>query len=187
MELPEVKEKKKGGRPKGQGQFFGSTPWTEENFQFAATEWGLGTLAGNIAAELQRRGYSITRNAVIGKMHRMNVKQPPRGKSPKAPKSQPRKRIVVPATHKNALAWGVHRRSRVVKLPTLIDSSINVLDPNNPGISITALTPDSCRAIVRDGTFYSLATYCGENVTPGKSYCAAHCRLYFNDTALKRH
>jgi len=138
--------------------------------------WENGKTSTEIACRLRSEGYAITRNAVIGKAFRMNIKQPPRGNSPKARQSQPRKRIVVPATH--TLAPLVLRKQRQTKLPTHIPT--RMLDPDNPGIQIVELTSQTCHAIIKDGNRYNLATYCGNPVEgPNKSFCAAHAAIYY--------
>lgn len=153
-----------------------NTPWNDDNTLYAKNRWEQGASAYIIAEELRYKGYKITRNAVIGKMHRMNIKQPKRANSPKPPREQPRKRILfAPADPRSVAISGAKKKT---KLPTIIQTKI--LDPNNPGISIMELGPDTCRAIVRDGTATTLATYCGEPVAAGKAYCEPHCQLYFD-------
>lgn len=154
-------------------RYAGTTPWNEENISILKRMWEGGETATNITNCLRGLGYEITRNAVIGKSHRMNFKQPPRGKSPKAVKNQPRKRIVVPPADPRAKLWTKSK----TKLPTKIETKL--LDPDNPGISIIELTAFTCRAIVRDGSFNKLATYCGDTVETGKSYCPAHAALFY--------
>lgn len=151
-----------------------NSPWDDESTIFAKERWEQGDTATEIASELHLKGYKITRNAVIGKMHRMNIKQPPRAKSPKPPRNQPRKRTLIPPTDPRAKT----------KLPTIIKTKI--LNPNNPGISIMELDNTTCRAIVRDGTPNALATYCGEDVKPGKSYCEPHCQIFFDETRTRQ-
>src|SRR5882762_4626534 len=164
---------------KGCGRFYGTTPWNDDNVKTLTDMWENGKTSTEIACRLRSEGYAITRNAVIGKAFRMNIKQPPRDNSPKARQSQPRKRIVVPATHPAAPRWGLFAKSaKKTKLPTHI--ATRTLDPNNPGIQIVELTSQTCHVIVRDGNRYNLATYCGNAVEgPNKSFCAAHAAIYY--------
>jgi len=155
------------------------SPWDEGSMELLTRWWELGRTAKEITDKLVELGYSITRNAVIGKANRMNIKQPPRDFSPKDKKNKPRKRIIVPATDPRAKIWG---RKKTV-LPTFIETK--KLDPNNPGIPITELTDGKCKAIVRDGTFNSLATYCGEPVDR-RSFCAGHAEIYYQPPMLRR-
>src|SRR6266567_1765942 len=104
----------------GCGKFYGKTPWNDENVKILRDMWEAGQTARNIEFELRSLGYPITRNAVIGKVHRMNIKQPPRNISPKEKQNQPRKRIVVPATHPRAQDWKA--KLPKTKLPTRIET-----------------------------------------------------------------
>jgi hypothetical protein len=169
-------------RQRGPGFYNGITPWNEQSTLYLKNRWEAGAVASLIARELKEQGYSITRNAVIGKAHRMNYKQPPRGMSPKAPRNKPRKRIIVPATDPRAQTYAIKKMR--TRLPTAIATKI--LDPNNPGISIMELTSTTCRAIVVDGTYNTLATYCGETVKEGKAYCEPHCQLFFDETRTRQ-
>ena len=60
--------------------------WTDERVELLKKLWGEGLSASQIAARL---GQGITRNAVIGKVHRLNLSgraQPPRSTVPRAPR-----------------------------------------------------------------------------------------------------
>src|SRR3981189_2177586 len=163
---------------KGCGKFYGKTPWNDENVSTLTSMWESGKTSTEISCRLRSEGYSITRNAVIGKAFRMNIKQPPRGNSPKARQSQPRKLIVIPATHPAAPRF-FPKSAKKTKLPTHI--ATRTLDPDNPGIQIVELTNETCHAIVKDGNRYNLATYCGNPVEegPNKSFCPAHAAIYY--------
>lgn len=160
-------------------QYFGQTPWDDRAIKILTNLWEAGWTATNIANELGGYGYSVTRNAVIGKVHRMGIKQPPRDISPKALRNQPRKRVIVPPDHAKADAW---RRKVPTKKATQVQTqAFKQLDPTNPGISIMALNDQKCHAIVgRDAK--GLATYCGEQVQQDRvdrSFCPAHYALYY--------
>jgi hypothetical protein len=155
------------------GVYYGDTPWNERTISHLKLWWEQGLTATEISIKFSEMEYSITRNAVIGKAHRMSFKQPPRGISPKAPRQRPRKRIILPPADPRAKVWS----SKKTKLPTIIQT--NILDMDNPGISIMELRDDTCHAIVRDGTFNALATYCGVKTEDKSSYCPAHAELFY--------
>lgn len=53
-----------------------STPWTEDRMAYAAKMWRDGKSASEIALALNKSfGVLLTRNSVIGKLHRMGVMQ----------------------------------------------------------------------------------------------------------------
>ena len=155
------------------GIYHGVTPWNEQTTSYLKSWWESGLSAFQISEKFDGIGYSITRNAVIGKAYRMNYKQPPRAHSPQAPRERPRKRIILPPADPRAKIWS----NKKTKLPTIIQT--NILDPTNPGISIMELKEDTCRAIVRDGTYNSLATYCGVRTEEKGSYCLAHAEIFY--------
>jgi GcrA cell cycle regulator len=61
--------------------------WTDERVSFLKSEWAMGRSAGQIARELR-----MTRNAVIGKVHRLNL--PSRERAPAQPRA--------PREHRNS-------------------------------------------------------------------------------------
>jgi hypothetical protein len=156
--------------------------WNEEALYVLKCSWERGHTGGDISNELGVLGYCFTRNAVIGKANRMGIKQPPRGEhSPKAPKSQPRKRIVVPATDPRAKTW----TKKKSKLPTFIQT--NALDPHNPGVSLMELKFGGCKAVIGRSHVSKLATYCNEDCDMGKSFCPGHALLYYRAPEPRKH
>src|SRR5208283_703746 len=65
--------------------------WTEERVELLRKLWGDGLSAAQVAAEL---GPGITRNAVIGKIHRLGLAEraktssAPRPRAPRTPRTQ---------------------------------------------------------------------------------------------------
>lgn len=55
---------------KGNEIFMGKTTWTNERIELLKSLWGAGKTAAEIAKEL---GDNLTRNAVIGKAHRLGL------------------------------------------------------------------------------------------------------------------
>jgi hypothetical protein len=164
---------------KGCGRYYGKSPWDEQAVLVMKYMWETGQTATEIALALGELGYSISRNSVMGKVFRMNIKQPPKAVSPKAKRNQPRKRIIVPATSPLALRFAKKplSKKKETKLPTFIPT--RTLDPNNPGIQIIELTSEKCHAIIKDGNRFQLATYCGNPTELGKSFCSAHAAIYY--------
>lgn len=142
--------------------------WADWETEIVKTCWGKpNESAGTIAKKLDGK----SRNAVIGKAHRLRLVTtrkpsshqglviPPRGKQEKKPKKP--KWMTTPPTF----------------LPP--DRPIADIDP----ISIMKLTSITCKAVVGSGCD-GLAVYCGDEVFPGQSWCPAHCAIYF--TTRKR-
>lgn len=148
------------------------TPWIPETIHLLRERWEVGVLASEIATELNNlfKHHRFTKNAVIGKAHRMDFKQPPKVYSPKPPRNRPRKRILMPRSY---VPWAQ---------PTLQDTEVAteviVVRENNHGIGIMSLTQTTCRAIIGRGED-DLALYCGDHTYGAKSFCAGHCALYY--------
>src|ERR1700750_1113168 len=116
--------------------------WTDERVELLKKLWGDGLSASQIAAELG----GVTRNAVIGKVHRLGLAG--RAKSPSSATPRPRKarvhspmlRVARPAIRGNtALA---HAFEYEVELePELIDNVI----PMGQRRNLLELTEDTCR------------------------------------------
>ena len=133
--------------------------WTENEEMVARARemWVSGTSATVIAAAL---GHGITRNAVMGKMHRMGYRRP--NFKPRVVKVRPS----APAT----VTPGPIRRSKFQPPPPMLASEATALPPEPPidGVTIMELTPTTCRWPIGDDR------YCGGHAPWKKSYCAKH-------------
>lgn len=120
--------------------------WTEENVKLLKRWWESGMTAQRIAEEFQKLGFNITKNSVIGKVHRCQFRHDPeqgrkyRPKPTPRIKKQPTARFLV---HGNVIAYGHkhvisnHKEPDMVKAP----------DPTKQ-VLLTETTEGDCRAIV---------------------------------------
>lgn len=159
----------------------GNGSWTEQEIEILKIEWPTGSPASQIALLLNNK----SRNAVIGKAHRLNL-----GKRltlsgnaivKKTPKPRP------PRKHRKRGA--TPQEGDMIK--SKVTAPIRYPEPKplsaKPPISIMELGEDTCRAIVgRGGPPHWLAVYCGDEVFPGKSFCEGHCALYFDYDRKRR-
>lgn len=129
--------------------------WTDARVEILKTMWSNGASSGVIAQEL---GGGITRNAVIGKLHRLGLQ---RGK--KAPlvslvKRSPRRRLFP-------------RPPKLENVPPVELADI----PQEPPLNIPFfdISDDQCREIVGTADL-GLACYCGHKVVPDTSWCPHH-------------
>ena len=137
--------------------------WTDERVEMLKKLWADGLSASQIAAELG----GITRNAVIGKVHRLGLSG--RAKSPSSAAPRPRKprththmlRVSRPAMRGNtALAHAFDYE--VEAEPELIDNVI----PIGQRRTLLELTEDTCRWPIGDpgsADFF----FCGGHVADG--------------------
>jgi GcrA cell cycle regulator len=155
--------------------------WTDERVELLKKLWSDGLSASQIAAELG----GITRNAVIGKVHRLGLSGRAKSASSGAPRQRkPRSssqllRIGRPAIRGNtALA---HAYEVEEAEPELTENII----PIGQRRTILELTEQTCRWPVGDpgsGDFF----FCGGNTVSGLPYCAYHSRVAYQPAADRR-
>ncbi|WGD29994.1 GcrA family cell cycle regulator [Ancylobacter sp. WKF20] len=152
--------------------------WTDERVELLKKLWSEGLSASQIAAELG----GVTRNAVIGKVHRLGLSG--RAKAVAAPAARPRKprpTTSAPAARpmvqgNTALAPVLHPviEPEPVEMP---DPVANVV-PMADRCTILNLTEFTCRWPVGDpgkADFF----YCGSRTKTGLPYCAYHARIAY--------
>lgn len=159
----------------------GPTTWTNPEIELLTREWLAGNTAKNIAILL---GSGKSRNAVIGKAHRLGLMHPfspGEGTNRERAKRKQEKtaRMIVVAEVVKIVA---NKKAR----PPKFFAPAQPLAGRNP-IAITKLRKTTCRAIVgHDDSIHHLAVYCGDQVFPGKPYCPVHCKLFFRPYEARR-
>jgi GcrA cell cycle regulator len=156
--------------------------WTDERVETLKKLWADGLSASQIAAELG----GITRNAVIGKVHRLGLSG--RAKSPSSSAPRPRKarahshmlRVSRPAMRGNtALAHAYELE--VEPEPELIDNII----PLGQRRTLLELNELTCRWPIGDpGTAEFF--FCGGLPATGLPYCAYHSRVAYQPANVRR-
>jgi GcrA cell cycle regulator len=155
--------------------------WTDERVELLKKLWSDGLSASQIAAELG----GITRNAVIGKVHRLGLSG--RAKSTSTGVPRPRKarapallRIGRAAIRGNTALAHVYELEEEAE-PELIDNII----PIGQRRTILELNEQTCRWPVGDpgsSDFF----FCGGNTVGGLPYCAHHSRVAYQPIADRR-
>ena len=151
--------------------------WTDERVELLKKLWADGLSASQIAAELG----GITRNAVIGKVHRLGLSG--RAKSPSSTAPRPRKarpsgmmRVSRPAIRGNtALAYDYE----VEPEPDLIEI------PAEQRRTLLQLNEHTCRWPIGDpGSegFY----FCGGDTANELPYCSYHSRVAYQPASERR-
>ena len=152
--------------------------WTEERVAELKKLWAEGHSASQIAKRLG----SVTRNAVIGKVHRLGlsgratpsrpVKRPPRLARPK-PQQMPRQ---VARTGNTALAV----REAAAPAPHVeAESSIEPQRlPNGDMVTVLTVKDTMCKWPIGDPADASFG-FCGHATHDGAVYCAEHARVAF--------
>ena len=155
--------------------------WTDERVELLKKLWTDGLSASQIANELG----NVTRNAVIGKVHRLGLSG--RAKSltssvprPRKPRAHSHMLRVRPAVRGNtALAYA--HELEVEPEPELIENII----PIGQRCSLLELNESKCRWPIGDpGTpeFF----FCGGVPVEGLPYCNYHSRVAYQPAAARR-
>lgn len=155
--------------------------WTDERVEGLKALWSDGLSAGQIADEL---GGGITRNAVIGKVHRLGLDgRAPRagGGAPAGPR-RPKPQVSRPrptVRHVTAPPPGPLQEPEPSAVP---DEPLHA--PGEHRATLLELTPDTCRWPVgdpRSADFF----FCGAKPSGGV-YCGYHDRIAYNGLPERR-
>lgn len=131
--------------------------------------WERGLSAGDIAIELGTRGFKTTRNAVIGKLHRMGkTKADQNGGRSKPARVQTRK--PKPAPYAGApKARSTPFRANAKPTPAPAVETI----PEGPGIPWIEAADDACKWPTNENP----PMVCGAKAIKGKPYCEHHASI----------
>jgi GcrA cell cycle regulator len=156
--------------------------WTDERVEALKKLWSEGLSASHIAAELG----GVTRNAVIGKVHRLGLAG--RAKSPTSSAPRPRKqrphghmlRVSRPSVRGNtALAHAYELEAEAE--PELVDNVI----PMGQRRTLLELTESTCHWPIGDPgqpDFF----FCGGQTVANLPYCAYHSRVAYQPVHTRR-
>jgi GcrA cell cycle regulator len=161
------------------------TGWSDDRVELLSKLWGEGLSASQIAAAL---GGGVTRNAVIGKVHRLGLSGRAKpGAGAAARPAKPR-----PATPLAPQADGVRtppRDPEQLMRPTLVaDQRWDVEQveiPESQRVSIMELRDTTCRWPLGDPSKPDFA-FCGGRAVTGLPYCGHHCRIAYQPAAERR-
>ncbi|MDG1825611.1 MAG: GcrA family cell cycle regulator [Henriciella sp.] len=151
--------------------------WTEDRVEVLKKLWAEGHSASQIAKELG----GVTRNAVIGKVHRLGlsgratpsrpVKRPPRLARPK-PRVQPDGSVVAPKVSPS-IAAPLKSAEKTAMLATLPPKPL----ADGEAATILTLRDSMCKWPIGDPADPKFA-FCGRKSATGP-YCAEHAKVAF--------
>ncbi|MEF3366335.1 GcrA family cell cycle regulator [Methylocystis sp. 9N] len=158
--------------------------WTDERVELLRKLWTDGLSASQVAAEL---GPGITRNAVIGKIHRLGLAEraktaaAPRPRAAKPPR-QNQARMNGAPTHGNlALAFAPH----ALAAPRVAREE-EVVIPISERVTLMELRESMCRWPMGDPTTPEFR-FCGGKATVGGGpYCGYHARVAYQPAQDRR-
>jgi len=159
--------------------------WTDERVELLTKLWANGLSASQIATQMG----GVTRNAVIGKVHRLGLSG--RGKVKAAP---PRaRRAGAPRLAKTAASapepvetFDVNDEAEeVVAFTVDVPATDEVALPTSERVNIMDLRESMCRWPIGDPTTPEFR-FCGGQSAPGVPYCDHHCQIAYQPVAERR-
>ena len=163
-----------------------ATGWSEDRVELLSKLWAEGLSASQIAAAL---GGGVTRNAVIGKVHRLGLSGRAKPGSASSPRPAPKPR---PAVQAGAPAEGV--RAAPAREATGSPNGGGPVDmrwanepalPESQRVSILELRDSMCRWPIGDPSKPDFG-FCGGSAVASLPYCGHHCRIAYQPATERR-
>jgi GcrA cell cycle regulator len=156
--------------------------WTDDRVELLKRLWSDGLSASQIAAEMG----GVTRNAVIGKVHRLGLSG--RGKASTPGAQRPRKpRVATPQAAPRVNVALAPRQAQPrpvpVAVPELLDEEVVV--PLSERVTIMELRESMCRWPLGDPTTPEFR-FCGARSITGLPYCNYHARVAYQPAAERK-
>jgi GcrA cell cycle regulator len=157
--------------------------WTDERVELLKKLWSEGLSASQIAGRIG----SVSRNAVIGKVHRLGLSG--RATTSRMKTHRPRTRIANPkravkprfATPGNPIVRALYSAEPETVQPVVEELVIPLAERK----SIQTLTECSCRWPIGDPQAADFH-FCGRNKVPSLPYCEVHARRAFQPAQPRR-
>lgn len=164
--------------------------WTDDRVAQLSKLWADGLSASQIAAELG----GVTRNAVIGKVHRLGLSG--RAKSSSSGASKPRRKPSAPRTggySRTTRSGGGPRTIGATALKMDADLDVlldakpveDVVVPISRKLELLQLTEATCKWPTGDPTLPGFS-FCGHQTADDKPYCGYHSKVAFQPPSERR-
>ena len=142
--------------------------WTDERVEQLKKLWAVGLSAAQIANKMG----GVTRNAVIGKVHRLGLSGRATPAKPQRGISQTSEKRVAAEKAAKVVAEPV---KSVIPEPEMITP---VLTADGDGMNVATIKNNMCKWPIGDPAKDDFQ-FCGQTSLSGKSYCSYHARLAF--------
>ncbi len=154
--------------------------WTDERVEQLKNLWAEGLSASQIANKMG----GVTRNAVIGKVHRLGLSgratpaQPVRGRrtATTAPEAKVEKQDAKTASIQRDIRKTLSAEPDFIA-PLVLDTGDRT--------TVSTLNKKMCKWPIGDPTSEDFH-FCGQSSAGGKSYCAYHAHMAFQPSSAKR-
>lgn len=156
--------------------------WSDDRVEQLKKLWEAGLSASQIAAELG----NVTRNAVIGKVHRLGLSG--RAKSPSSAAPRPRK--ARPAQHMMRVSRPISRGNTALAQAFEVEAEPDPVTydnvvPMSQRLSLLELNEATCHWPVGDPSSPDFF-FCGGRTLSGLPYCAQHSRVAYQPASDRR-
>lgn len=161
--------------------------WTEDRVDTLKKLWAEGLSASQIATRLG----GVTRNAVIGKVHRLGLSgrvTPSRASRPRPSKPRQPSHPSRINSHRTAGATALKTETAAEKrpMPEPVPSPLREVETSSgERATILTLSDKTCRWPVGDPSGNDFH-FCGRNPSVNKPYCEHHCQMAYQPAQDRR-
>jgi GcrA cell cycle regulator len=141
--------------------------WTDERVEMLKQLWGEGLSASQIARQLG----GVTRNAVIGKVHRLGLAGRATPARAERPRMQVARRVARP------------RMAPMIQVPIIEKDP--VVDEHGRKTTVLTISDRMCKWPIGDPSTTDFH-FCGHPPKAGSPYCDAHCVKAFQPAQSRR-
>ncbi len=169
--------------------------WTDERVELLKKLWTEGLSASQIAGRL---GNGVTRNAVIGKVHRLNLSgrvQQQRVAQPRQPRKQREPSLApraggsmpsMPTAGSSALKPMMRAETHIRPAAIPEPQPLRLVDLSKDGrVTILHLSDKTCKWPIGDPGSEEFC-FCGHGPREGSPYCEYHARLAYQPMQDRR-
>jgi GcrA cell cycle regulator len=147
--------------------------WTDERVALLRELWAKGLSASQIAVQLG----GVTRNAVIGKAHRLGLESRPSPIRGNGTGSRRRNRAIDRALEAKALR-GTMADEEIGGEKIVPDGGTRASEPALPPLARKGGDVKECLWPIGDPGDTDFR-FCEEDTVPGRPYCSAHCEVAY--------
>ena len=166
--------------------------WTDERIELLKKLWSDGLSASQIAGELG----GVTRNAVIGKVHRLGLSGRVKSTGSSVPRARkPAIRTQPAPSRQQGASGGFGVRGNVALKPVIVEDTElvayaepeieDVVVPMSRRVSIMELREGVCKWPLGDPMSAEFV-YCGADCKVGTVYCSHHSTMAYQPTQERR-
>ena len=150
--------------------------WTDDRIERLKQMWSEGLSASQIAKSLGE----VTRNAVIGKVHRLGLAG--RITAPRVERPRPAAVTITVAAPQQTARLPVPRVA-AMRAEAVSEEMLEPMPEN--AVSVADLSASVCRWPLGDPATAEFR-FCGRRAKPGAPYCEAHVRLAYQPAQSRR-